>query len=571
MEAVRHRDESQIQLLIRHFLERFLNNEMVSADEEGGARLLLVACTVALPNFFVAVYLWALYHILFRVRPYWDRVGDHYFFVAYSLAAMGIITVFEWDLFFPDLLDLFVLSSLPIPRRRLFLARIAAISIFTAGFLLIANVFSTVALVGIDPPSLLRFLAAHILAVSASGIFAAAFILALQGILLAVFGAGFFRRISLALQGLIITVLLVLLCLSPVLAEILPALVRSGSRWLFYFPPYWFLGIYQRMMEGPAALPLYAKLAGRGCVATLLALGLALLSYPLAYWRRTRQLIEGPGAHKAQSWAAVQSSRLFHTAFCRISERRAVCHFVGQTLVRVQRYRIYFVMYGGLGLSLVIAGILRLQVERGHIRAAFAADGIRAAIPIVVFWTIAGLRIAFLSPGDSRAAWIFRSIHGKPALDHLLAAKHWALAWAVAAAAATLAALRMIEPPELRTMQAFAAQVLVAGGLCLLLADLFFLNVTTIPFTRAHDPERTNLAIVLLKYAASVLLLVLFAPYYESWIGANVPHMLAAVAFAAAAHLLLRAWHRQIVREHLTLLDLEEHEEGFPLRLWLGS
>jgi hypothetical protein len=27
---------------------------------------------------------------------------------------MGIITVFEWDMFFPDLLDIFVLTTLPI-------------------------------------------------------------------------------------------------------------------------------------------------------------------------------------------------------------------------------------------------------------------------------------------------------------------------------------------------------------------------------------------------------------------------------------------------------------------------
>ena len=46
---------------------------------------------------------------------------------------MGIVTVFEWDMFFPDLLDLWVLKTLPIAERRAFLARVAAIAIFVAG------------------------------------------------------------------------------------------------------------------------------------------------------------------------------------------------------------------------------------------------------------------------------------------------------------------------------------------------------------------------------------------------------------------------------------------------------
>lgn len=567
-----HRPEhGQFAILIRHFMERFFNNEMVSADDEGAARLLLIACTAGLPPFIAAVYLWALYHKVFGPpRPYWARVGDHYFFVAYSLVAMGIVTVFEWDLFFPDLLDLFVLSSLPIRQLRLFLARVAAIFIFAFGFLVAANLLSTLVLpLSVDPPSIGRFLGAHTLAVAAAGVFAAAFVLALQSILLALLGANLFRRISLALQGALITLLLVLLCLSPLLAEILPAVAHSGNGWMFYLPPYWFLGLYQRGMEGPSSLPVYTQLARCGCSITLLLLGLALAAYPLAYWRRTRQLIEGAGRCDARGWRA--PSRLFDWVLCRIPARRAVCHFINQTLPRVQRYRINLVMYGGLGLSLAIAGILRLHVEGGHVRARFAADGIRAAIPIAAFWTIAGLRMAFAAPGDVRGHWIFRSIHGKPTLDHLLAGKHWALVWGMIVTFGVVAALVPIAPAEMRTPEAIAAEALVAAGLCLLLADLFFLNVKIIPFTRGRAPGRTNLAMVMLKYIAFFPPLVLFAPDYERWLEASAPHMLAGAVFVLGAHWWLRARHQKMIREHFILLDLEEDEEEFPLKLGLRS
>jgi len=263
--------------------------------------------------------------------------------------------------------------------------------------------------------------------------------------------------------------------------------------------------------------------------------------------------------------------RLFHAALCRIPTRRAVWHFINQTLPRVQRYRINLVMYGGLGLSLAAAGMLRLDVEGGFVRISFAADGIQEAIPIAAFWTIAGLRMAFAAPGDARAHWIFRSIHGKPALDHLLAAKHWALVWGMIVTFGALAALTPIAPAEARSPRALAGAALAVAGLCLLLADLFFLNVKIIPFTRARAPDRRNLATAMLKYIAFFPPLVLFAPDYLAWIEASVPHMLGATAFILAAHWWLRARHRKMVREHFILLDLEEDEEEFPLKLGLRS
>ena len=114
--------------------------------------------------------------------------------------------------------------------------------------------------------------------------------------------------------------------------------------------------------------------------------------------------------------------------------RRAVFHFINQTLLRVQRYRIYLVLYGGVGLSVLIATVLRLTVIKGHLRAEASADGIRVAVGIVAFWVITGLRTAFVSPGNQRGNWIFRFMHGRPAnfdaaMDELVAAKLWVLLW----------------------------------------------------------------------------------------------------------------------------------------------
>src|ERR1700679_4153208 len=137
-------ERSQFSLLLRHFLERFFNHETASSDGDAKARLVLIAFTIGLPELVVAMYLWPVYHPFLGwppgrgshngPPPYWQQVNHHLFFVAYSFVAMGIATVFEWDLFFPDLLDIYVLTTLPIANRRLFLARVAAISVLVVGF-----------------------------------------------------------------------------------------------------------------------------------------------------------------------------------------------------------------------------------------------------------------------------------------------------------------------------------------------------------------------------------------------------------------------------------------------------
>src|ERR1700677_3377342 len=172
MPVVEAQERSQFHLLVHHFLERFFTNEMVSADGETKARLLQVAYTIALPGMVVALFLFPLYHAPLE-RPFWSQVSDHYFYVMYSFVAVGAVSIFAWDLFFPDLLDVFVLASLPIAHRKLFMARIVALSLFLGLFLLGTNALGSIFFpVVCDLPSFAHHFFAHLLAVTASGMFA---------------------------------------------------------------------------------------------------------------------------------------------------------------------------------------------------------------------------------------------------------------------------------------------------------------------------------------------------------------------------------------------------------------
>ena len=574
----RQPERGQFSHLLRHFLERFFNHETASPDGDAKARMILIACAAGLPSFMVAIYLWPLYHAFIRVSvpgaeaivpgrpPYWVQVNHHLFFVVYSFAALGIATVFQWDLFFPDLLDLLVLNTLPIPDRRLFFARVTAIAVLIVGFLFDANILATVALpAAIDPPNVLRFLAGHMLAVAASGLFAAAFILAFQGVLLFVFGERWFRKISLLVQGAILAALLLTLLLFPVYSGATAAVLRSGSNAAWWFPPFWFLGIYQWLMEGPSALTVYAQLAQLGCEATLGTILVACLVYPLAYRRRADQLVEGATCRSKRNWLMWPLHKLLHVTVVRPPARRAVFHFIGQTLLRVPRYRIYLVLYESVGAAVVAATVVRFTVLHGQVHLAVTAAGIRAAIGIVPLWTVAGLRVAFTSSGNRQGNWIFRNVHGRPpqfaaAIEMFSAARIWAFAWSAIVTLAAVVAFRAIAPSELLTRPATAAQLLLAVGLCVVLADAFFLNVTTVAFTGEPQGEAPNLAFTIFRYLLFFPPVVTFAAVVPGRIGHSLARFAMVAIGFAATHFVFQAGHRGIVKEHCRYKSFQDGE-----------
>jgi hypothetical protein len=567
-------DRSRFSWLLRHFLERFFNHETASLDGDAKTRLVQVALGASMPGFVFTLYLWHPYHPMFGgLPPYWTQTGDHFFFVVYSFVVMGVVTVFEWDLFFPDLLDVFVLTTLPIKVRMLFLARIAAISIFVFGFLFDVNLIATLALPSaVDPPDIWRFLGGHLLAVGMSGLFSAAMVLALQSLLIAVLGERLFRRVSLFLQGLLIAVLVMLLLLFPVVSGTIPAFMRGANGYAFWFPPFWFLGMDQRVLEGPSSLPIYAALARTGALATIAAVGIALLFYPVAYWRRTRQLVEGLGTRDTRSLLAAPTAAVLHATVARSPLHGAIFHFIGQTLGRVPRYRIYLIMYGGLGLSLVAAAILRLQTSGERVNVTLSADGMRVALPLIAFWTIAGLRMTFVSPGNQRGGWIFRVIKGKPTLDQLQPAQTWVLLWGLGVTLGAYALLHAVSPAELLSWNVCAGQLIATAGVCILLTDLFFLHVRILPFTGEQAAGgQHQLAATLLKYFSALPVVILLPLYCEGKMEKSGAGMAAAVLLIAGAHLWLRAIHRRMVAEHLELAGPYEEEDGLPSPLGLRN
>jgi hypothetical protein len=182
--------------------------------------------------------------------------------------------------------------------------------------------------------------------------------------------------------------------------------------------------------------------------------------------------------------------------------------------------------------------------------------------------------MAFVSSGNQRGGWLFRVILGNPAhfdtaVEQSRATRLWALMVAAALTLLLGAALILIAPSQLQTGRAIASQALVAAGICLVLIDAFFLDVTAVPFTGESSREQPNLALTVLKYFAFFPLIVALPARLEPLIEMRPARFFVVAAVFGAAHLLLRRRRRNILRDLANRIALEDDEEDFPMKLGL--
>lgn len=565
------RARSEFEVLVRHILNRFFNNELLASDDEK-KRLMQIACAVALPTLIVSLFLFPAYHAFPPApahRPFWSQVSDHYFYVMYSFVVMGAATVYEWDLLFPDVLDIFVLSILPIPHRRLFFARVLALAIFLCltqvGTSILGTIFFPLAAEQFNFP---RHLFSHFVAVTMSGMFAATCFLSIQGVLLNMVGERVFRRITPLLQGGSIMLLLAVLLLCPTIAGSIEPLLTSGSAAIRYFPPFWFLGIYECLFAGTSAPAVFHLLARTGCYALLVMLACTLLTYPLAYRRRVRQLIEGTAASKSGKRANGPILRLLHGTILRRASGRATFHFISQTIMRSQRQRVTLAMFGGLSVALALAQMIVLRVQPGRVYPALLSAGIRSAIPIMIFFAVVGFRSVLTAPVDRRGSWLFGVIIGRPRSEHLAGTSIWVTLWALVVGIGTALLLHSVSSAGLKTPRITIGQLVVAMGLSFLLSDVLLFSVRTIPFTHLRKGAVNDLPLAVFRYFVVFPILVSIVVQRESWIEASAMHLLITFLVFLAAHFLLRGAHARFLAQS-TLDTPPDETEDFPQRLGL--
>ena len=317
------------------------------------------------------------------------------------------------------------------------------------------------------------------------------------------------------------------------------------ARWM---PPVWFLGVYQHLLHGNTA-PAFAQPMARFAVrATAVAAAVAVLTYPLAWARMRKLAIEGASQKRSQPSRWI--TRLVHSLVRRPGER-AVFHFIGQTITRNNRYQVYLAIYGGTGLALALACATTFQVNHGVLRPGLSIPGLHAALPLLLFWLIAGLRVAFAFPQNLAAGWVFR-ITGVYTGECAAAARKWVFFCALGLISSVLAMLRAAG------WDARHLFIQAVCGLCIavLLTDGFFFSQQSVPFNQPRMPGKTSFPLMLTLYLGVFPMFVSFTIVAEMLIEKHPAKLLPPVLIAIAIHTALTLLRRGPG-------EVEEEMEGY--------
>ncbi|HEV2619331.1 MAG TPA: hypothetical protein VGU23_05270 [Acidobacteriaceae bacterium] len=537
------RQRSITRILTSHFFRRFFDNDTLQVDGDTQTTIVRAVAAVAAPGMMIAFFLQNRY----PGRTMWAAIGDRYFFVLFSFFVLGLVALFEWDMLFPDRLDFLVLTPLSLRPVQMLSAKAAALAGFLILFLFGANIFGVIMLPAVSLGNFHRQVFAQAVAVSMAGVFASLLVLAVGGVLICVLDAARLRMASPIAQTLCTMTLLLMVLHNAMYGGSLQAMLSLPLGAARYVPPLWFLGVYETLLLGHAAPPFAPEMtryAVRG-LATVAAL--VVLTYPLAWSRRRRMAIEGAGRRRqASRWRA----RMVH-AIIRRPQQRAVFHFIGQTIVRNNRYQVYLAMYAGAGLALAAACAVRLHAASGAVRFSLSASGLHAMLPLLLFWTIAGLRTAFAFPLSLSAAWIFR-IAGADTAKCATAARKWVLLFTSGIVGCVVLTLRAVG----WSLTPLLVQAVCGVCLSLALTDGFFSLRQSVPFTRPRMPGRINFPLMLTLYFVIFPLFILWIVHLEMQMERHPLKLLIVCLVTAAIHAALAALRR-------SSNEIEEDMEGY--------
>jgi hypothetical protein len=459
-------------LLACHFFDRFFDTEALSPGGEPETNVVQLLGFLAVPSAFFII----LCQPMVMVR--WDLVAGRNFFVSFSMIVMGFVMVFEWDALFPDRRDYQILTPLPIPLRTLFVAKMAALAFFLGIFLVDMNFFGVLMWPSLDTRgNLVWIMGTHLLVVAAAGLWAALAAAAVQGVLVTVLGGTLFRRVSVVIQTLLMATLVMLLCVAPWIGPVIRGLVWKDSPLLYYYPGFWFVGLYERLRPAVDD-PTLIKLGHFATQALAWTTVIFLLTYLPLYRRHARKMLETPapspaGPGRLSRWIASNLDR----TILRQPVQRAVFHFISQAISRSVKHRLFLATYSGFGAALAILsfdpngqGLLRLPLT-------------------LSFVLVSGLRAAFNFPAEINANWIYRISETDYLGQYLAATRKWI------AVCGIFPLFLLLAPIELANFPWRVALFHLAYGITLsvLLTEVLFFGFRKVPFTCAHFPGRINL------------------------------------------------------------------------------
>src|SRR5215467_10978414 len=129
-------------LLVRHFLQRFLEHDLISSTADRRDVVSVVGGGLIAISLFGSVLIAWVYQ-LDAFRPpgltSLNSLDDRFLFVSWSMLVMALLAVSQWDALSLDARDTVVLGILPIPKAAIIRAKFLAVALLAGGTLVACN------------------------------------------------------------------------------------------------------------------------------------------------------------------------------------------------------------------------------------------------------------------------------------------------------------------------------------------------------------------------------------------------------------------------------------------------
>jgi hypothetical protein len=431
------------ELLTRHFVRRFIDNDLISPDADRHSVLAVAGAALISCSLFLTAALTFKYSFGIELpgpAALW-ALNDRFLYIAGSMVVTALATLAVWDALGLDARDASILGPLPIARGVIVRAKLTAVMLFGLACTVAINVVPTLlhpvlVLAKLYPSAegLFRVIVVHGIVTIGAGLFGFMVVVTLRALSQVLLGQALFARLSAAIQAGLVLILVSTLFLLPGLASNVSATwltTHESSRALV--PPLWFLGLYETaagdvvvnslgdrldpkaprlaylVATNQQAVDTYhrhrdifrelARLAG---VATVLVSVIAIAACGWSYRRPTLR----PPA-RARRGIFTVLARIGAPLVIRGPVARAGFFFTLHTLARNPSHRIVIAATGGIGLAAAIATLGGRDIQH-TIATQMPLTVVLAAQFIFVSCLAIGFRHAVRVPAELAANWIFQ-------------------------------------------------------------------------------------------------------------------------------------------------------------------
>ena len=501
-------------LLVRHFLLRFLDHDLISPHADRREVLTITCAMLIVSSLFLAFFLAVKYQFNLFLPPGLTSIlalDDRFFLISIAMIAMALLAVAEWDALALDARDAAVLGPLPVPTAMIVRAKFVAIMLFAAAFDVGLSLGPTALRVVALPVRLpvtmtgaLRLAGTHALCATAAGGFGFVAVLGVHESCRAAVGAVRFRRISAAIQATLVVLLLTALLLLP------GTYSRVALQWLTHarvppvaIPPLWFVGLHEILAGGvidqlprgapPArfaaaerdATALYRSLWPQfhelATVAIIASILVVLATSAACAWNHRR--LPSDAVTRDDRFGVMKRFSVWLATRVIVGSpgAKAGFFFAMQALARSAPHRVTVAASVAVAFSIAVITIGAFDLRRTFTPASIPTS-VYALQTLMMGALLTGFRHLVRIPAELRANWAFQLAWSGNERQYLAGVKRTAL---VALVAPTVVLLLVF---DVFVFGARFSVVHATAGVCVgvLFVELLFITYRQLPFAMAY-------------------------------------------------------------------------------------